>query len=157
MALVIALTFMKYPITPWWDMQKNVVLDFSQQFPNGIFNFGSLCIKEMKLSKSMEFPWRKSQMMRFNLLWEQFARIWSSAHEVIPQGIMKWLKCEIMVCSISHLASLKIIYFPTWHSCKAKLYFLGFSRWTRSENSKSIFSWCQFFQKTSNKIYLGLP
>ena len=114
-------------------------------------------LKEMKLSKSMEFPWRKSQMMRFNLLWEQFARIWSSAHEVIPQGIMKWLKCEIMVCSISHLASLKIIYFPTWHSCKAKLFLVGFSRRTRSENSKSIFSWCQFFQKTSNKIYLGLP
>ena len=46
-------------------------------------------LKEMKLSKLMEFPWRKSQMMRFNLLWEQFAKIWNSAHEVIPQGIMK--------------------------------------------------------------------
>ena len=66
-------------------------------------------LKEMKLSKLMEFPWRKSQMTRFNLLWEQFERIWSSAHEVIPQGIMKWLKWETMVCSISHLASLKLL------------------------------------------------
>ena len=70
-----------------------ILVTLIMSFPNNIqmeFSILDHCaLKEMKLSKLMEFPWRKSQMTRFNLLWEQFERIWSSAHEVIPQGIMK--------------------------------------------------------------------